>query len=70
MARDEWNEFFMETLNEVREAGFQDLSDVAGRLEQVLDEVGDQLPERQADALQLAADILNSLHDMLEGVSP
>lgn len=50
-----------EMADEVQEAGFADFSAVADALQQLVSERGQEFTEVQADALQLAVDILCSL---------
>jgi len=58
---DAWQRFTQEAREEMREAGFSDFAALAGELEDFLDAHSDTLAQREADALQLAADLLYSL---------
>ncbi|MBI4494543.1 MAG: hypothetical protein HY690_17325 [Chloroflexi bacterium] len=57
----ELEELLEEVADEVQEAGFRDLRGLGEALEQVLAARADQLMEAEAEALQLAADVLHSL---------
>lgn len=50
-----------EMAEEVHEAGFSDFGGLADALQSILDERSEFLSDTQADAVQLAADVLHSL---------